>query len=1158
MSNILKYAVLLSLMLLGTLSTNAQATQTNSSPPEKETKKKEEKGKKFRIKDFINIKKDDSTGRPVILDKAKKLLDNIEIGVEEIMEPRRSRERVDPVSLDSVTMRIMEEVLVELDAAEDSLIRIEIHDKRGAMHHIFGNKNIARESYEAVYKEAEHTKNLKKMGEAKFNIGNTYFEEGRYQRAKTYYTESMGLFMGANRGADNRKINEKLAALYVKLAQTCKNLGEDAEAIYHAEQADRLSRELGDKNSQALANANFGTLYKLENNVPKALEYHQKALENFEAVGNDFDKITELKNVGELFLESGDVEKAEVYLKEAKKTAETINSSEQLKETYLSLSKSAEKRGNEKEALLFYREYERLKDSLQKEREAQQMKLRDASYEVQKRQAEIEKLHLARLKQQNFQIFTMGGMGLLFLLFFSFWQRSRYQQQKKEAALEQQRTAELQKLDQMKDQFLANTSHELRTPLNGIIGLAESLCSGIAGKLPAEAVDNLNVITRSGRRLSNLVNDILDFSKIRNNDLHLNVRPIDLYAATDVVLALSRPLIESKSLVLHNEISKDTPLVDADEDRLQQILHNLIGNAIKFTEEGVITIKAEEKDDFLAISVIDTGIGIPEDKHEAIFHAFSQGDGTIAREYGGAGLGLSVSRQLIELHGGSIRLNSKEGEGSCFTFTLPLSKSQRENLSDLSLSSGSEDTISQVNPLPDRWQSAKEGASNGASIENSAPVLGAASASVLDENAPSKLAAVRTGKLRILIVDDEPVNLKVLNNHLSLQGYEVVKANNGQDALTKVLNGEPFDLIVLDIMMPRMSGYEVCHRIRARYSASELPIVMLTAKNRVSDLVEGFDVGANDYIAKPFSRDELLSRIKIHLGLNRIQRASSKFIPLEFLRSIGRETITEVKLGDQAEKVVTVFFSDIRDYTTLSETMTPAENFQFVRGLNARMGPVIQKNQGFVNQYLGDAIMAIFPQQPQDALHAAIDMHKTLRVYNQDRHSKNRKPIRIGVGMHTGPLIMGVIGDDKRMDAATISDTVNTASRIESLTKHYGGAILLSEASLQGIPNPENFHFRRLGPVQVKGKHEPIVLFECFDGDDPTLFEQKRSTLDLFQEGLTAYYDRKFAAAAAAFENLLQQNSKDKVARLFLQRARRYAKNGAPAGWTGIEMMKSK
>ena len=215
-------------------------------------------------------------------------------------------------------------------------------------------------------------------------------------------------------------------------------------------------------------------------------------------------------------------------------------------------------------------------------------------------------------------------------------------------------------------------------------------------------------------------------------------------------------------------------------------------------------------------------------------------------------------------------------------------------------------------------------------------------------------------------------------------------------------------------------------------------------------------------------------------AMRRIFDATGKFVPYQFLKSLGHELITDVKLGDQVEKIVTVLFTDIRNYTSISEMMTPEETFGFICLFNASMGPIIRKNNGFINQYLGDSIMAIFTSNAGDALKAAIEIQKEMHGFNNIRKEKNKPTIQIGVGMHTGPLIMGITGDYDRMDACTISDTVNTASRVESLTKHYKASILLSEASLQQIQQTDDFNLRNLGLVQLKGKLSSINIHECF------------------------------------------------------------------------------
>ncbi|MEO0901732.1 MAG: response regulator, partial [Bacteroidota bacterium] len=620
------------------------------------------------------------------------------------------------------------------------------------------------------------------------------------------------------------------------------------------------------------------------------------------------------------------------------------------------------------------------------------------------------------------------------------------------------------------------------------------------------ALDNLNMIANSGKRLSHLVNDILDFSKLKNKDLVLSVRPVDLHALTTIVLRLSNPLVQHKKLKLINSIPKEVPLVDADENRLQQIMHNLVGNAIKFTQKGYVTALSEVKEEMLYVSITDTGIGIPEDKMDLIFNSFEQVDGSTQREFGGTGLGLSVTKQLVELHSGTIQVTSQKGKGSIFTFTLPLSSTSRKDFK----SKGLETT--------DFVQTT-------ATHQIKLPVPG------LKKTKDSEVS-------RILIVDDEPINRRVLENHLTIAGYEVTEVSSGKDAL-KALDGETtYNLILLDVMMPEMSGYEVCEKVRERYIASDLPIILLTAKNTVNELVTGFNAGANDYLTKPISKNELLSRIKTHINLNTIHKATSKFVPSEFVQSVGKQSITDIRLGDYIEKNVTVLFSDIRDYTSLAETMTPRQNFKFVNAYVGRMGPIIKENEGFVNQYLGDGIMALFPQKSENALDAAIEMQRTLALYNKRRvKEKGYVPISVGMGLHTGPLIMGIIGDHQRNDPAVIADTVNSASRVEGMTKHFGANIIISESTLKSIDDISGFNFRYLGMVKVKGKQNAIGIYECIDGDGVETISLKLETKPDYEKGIELFFDQNFEDALHLFEKILgvrpQNSGQRKVQFLF-------------------------
>lgn len=424
----------------------------------------------------------------------------------------------------------------------------------------------------------------------------------------------------------------------------------------------------------------------------------------------------------------------------------------------------------------------------------------------------------------------------------------RYQQMRLD---HEKKTAEgLRRINKLKDEILANTSHELRTPLHGIIGLSESLLDGIAGVLPQKVEYNLKMIVSSGIRMINMVNDILDFSRLSKSEQQLRLRPLDIKIMADIVIEISKSLARDKELIIINSIPAEAPNVYADEDVVQQILYNLVGNAIKFTEKGTVTVSSSQDKDFLVIHIADTGIGIPADRFDKIFDPFEQVDGSVKRTFGGTGLGLAISKKLVDLHNGVIGVESEEGKGSHFWFSLPIASKELEASQPRDYSS----TQTRISKLADtRIEVDQEG------DQPEARVDGQTSSG---------------DSYRLLVVDDDLVNLQVLVNQLTLENYLISQAADGETALDKIEKAvkadKPFDLVLLDVMMPKMSGYEVCQIIRKEYHHDKLPVLMLTAKNQIDDMVAGFEAGANDYLAKPFTREELLARIKTQLTIKNL------------------------------------------------------------------------------------------------------------------------------------------------------------------------------------------------------------------------------------------------------------------------------------------------
>jgi signal transduction histidine kinase/ActR/RegA family two-component response regulator len=378
-------------------------------------------------------------------------------------------------------------------------------------------------------------------------------------------------------------------------------------------------------------------------------------------------------------------------------------------------------------------------------------------------------------------------------------------------------------LDKLKDDFLAKTSHELKTPLNGIINISQSLLDGAGGSLNPAQAEDIRLITSIGKRLSTLVYDILDYSKLKVMDIKLNITCLDVHQVVESTVEIFRYLIKERPLILENKIPPNEYIIRADENRLKQIITNLLDNSVKFTAQGRISFDCRQDGDFLWIEVRDTGIGIPEDKLKDIFTSYEQlEEQSVGAK--GTGLGLAITKQLVELHQGRIFAQSEPGQGACFTFSLPLVKGDK--------------------------------------------LLGASPGKYERRALPEPLTAGKLpqtvdigGEFSILAVDDEYSNLKALLNILTVCQYNVTIAGNAESALHLLQGNLQYDLCILDVMMPGMSGYEACRKIREVYSPLELPVLLLTAKTLPGDLEAGFGAGANDFIEKPFEAGELKCRV---------------------------------------------------------------------------------------------------------------------------------------------------------------------------------------------------------------------------------------------------------------------------------------------------------
>lgn len=409
-----------------------------------------------------------------------------------------------------------------------------------------------------------------------------------------------------------------------------------------------------------------------------------------------------------------------------------------------------------------------------------------------------------------------------------------------------------------KSEFLANMSHELRTPLNSLLILAQMLTEKGSENLTAKQLEYIRTIYSSGNDLLYLINDILDLSKVESGKIDIVSNEVNLSDIKNFVDRQFTPIARQKGIQFHIKLDEGLPEVfHTDVHRLNQILKNLLSNAFKFTEKGSVSLLIQDKrkddvkhpdssilkDPILAFTVIDTGIGIPKEKQNLIFETFRQADGTTSRKYGGTGLGLSISKEIAQLLGGFIEVKSEEGIGSSFALYLSTSKEPRtENkvdlLNEVAVSTELFEESSQSEELVIETFETEHKLLSGTTLMN--------------------------GK-KILVVDDDVRNIFALTAALEENEMEVVFAKNGREGIEVLLENPDTDLVLMDIMMPEMDGYEAMRKIRTRAEFQDLPIIALTAKAMKHNREQCIEAGASDYISKPVNVNQLLSLMQVWL-----------------------------------------------------------------------------------------------------------------------------------------------------------------------------------------------------------------------------------------------------------------------------------------------------
>lgn len=292
--------------------------------------------------------------------------------------------------------------------------------------------------------------------------------------------------------------------------------------------------------------------------------------------------------------------------------------------------------------------------------------------------------------------------------------------------------------------------------------------------------------------------------------------------------------------------------------------------------------------------------------------------------------------------------------------------------------------------------------------------------------------------------------------------------------------------------------------------------------------------------------------IEANHKLEELLTAYSRFVPNDYLRFLRKKSITDVQLGDHVSKVMAVMFSDIRSFTTISESMTPKENFAFVNAYLKRVSPEIRNNHGLIVKFLGDGMMAVFPDGADDAIAAGVAMFRAVEQYNKKRQQDGWIPVNVGIGVHVGHMMLGMVGEENRMQGDAFSDNVNLTARLEGLTKFYGVSLLISEQALEHLSRPEDYQIRFLDRAIVKGRNEPISVYEILDAEVEAVRSLKLQTQPDFEQGLESYRTGDLTGAAAYFEKVLTVNPTDKTAKLYLERVKILSERGIPANWSGV------
>ena len=651
-----------------------------------------------------------------------------------------------------------------------------------------------------------------------------------------------------------------------------------------------------------------------------------------------------------------------------------------------------------------------------------------------------------------------------------------------------QQAERLLELDRLKTEFFQNISHEFRTPLTLTIGPLESAVQ-YRKDLP---VKQSKIVLRNCRRLLRLVNQLLNLQRLDAEKMQPTFRPCYFLGFVEKTVETFRPYCEKKGLKIQTKLSPCKNIY-LDLEKFDKVLYNLLSNAMKFTSPpGNITVSLETSRNYCILQVKDTGIGIRNDQIPYLFERFRQAEGSVSRSYEGSGLGLALVKEVVELHGGQITVESLYEKGTTFTVWIPLGRSHlppeqiievptgvmpsrvEVELADLELESEPE-ILDDSLIIPD-----EESINSGSSVEPS---------NLPDCQANKSSRCKSKRHPLILMVDDNHDLRHYVADILKEKDYRTIFARNGAEGFQMAQKYLP-DLMVTDLMMPLVSGLDMIRMIREVDNLKGIPIILLTAKVDEDTRIEGVSQGADAYLAKPFNDRELLAQVHNLLALKENERriyelntyltesVLKRFLPPGMVEKASRG---ELQLDLTPEpRLITILFSDIVGFTQMSNNLRSRRMAEVLNEYLAEMTQAVFEHSGTVDKFVGDAIIAIFGapeecspnQQVTNALAAARKMQRSLIRLNEQWIEQGLPEVQFRCGIHQGTAVVGMFGNSERSDYTAIGPSVNIAARLQEASQP--NSILVSAAVADYLQDNEITKYR---PLKLKGIDETVLTF---------------------------------------------------------------------------------